>query len=40
MAAIGEPTEIARYVSVQLKDYKYTCPPAPNVGIYLSIKSV
>ena len=40
MAAIGEPSEIARYVNMQLKDYKYTCPPALNVGISLTIKSV
>lgn len=33
MAAIGEPTEIAQYVNLQLQEYSYTCPAALNVPL-------
>ena len=32
MEAIGEPTAIANYVTIQLQEYRYTCPSAQNVS--------
>ena len=40
MATIGEPTEIAQYVNLQLREYAYTCPAAVNVSLRLTLSSV
>ena len=40
MATIGEPTEIAQYVNLQLLEYVYMCPVVVNVSLCLTLSSV